>query len=138
MDLVAADANLTFTARSAEGLEETAAPLPGAESAFEIVAGDVTDPAVAGRAVTRTMERFGSVDVLENKAGTMPVGSVADVDLDDWWGVMDVNVRGPLIWTKTVLPWMLAARAGTIVKSPAGARTPSILTPAPIAPPRQR
>ena len=115
LDLVAAGANVTITARSAEGLEETAASLPGAESAFEIVAGDVTDPAVAGRAVTRTMERFGSVDVLVNNAGTMAVGSVADIDLDDWWSVMDVNVRGPLIWTKAVLPWMRAARAGRII-----------------------
>jgi len=40
LDLVAAGANVTITARSAEGLEETAASPPGAESAFEIVAGE--------------------------------------------------------------------------------------------------
>jgi NAD(P)-dependent dehydrogenase (short-subunit alcohol dehydrogenase family) len=45
----------------------------------------------------------------------MAVGSVADVELDEWWGVLNVNVRGPLIWTKAVLPWMRAHRAGTII-----------------------
>jgi NAD(P)-dependent dehydrogenase (short-subunit alcohol dehydrogenase family) len=45
----------------------------------------------------------------------MAVGSVADMELDEWWDVLNVNVRGPLIWTKAVLPWMRAHRAGTII-----------------------
>jgi len=89
--------------------------LPSAAGAVEIVVGDVTDPAVAERAVARSVQRFGGVDVLVNNAGAIAVGSVADMDLDEWWDVLNVNVRGPLIWTRAVLPWMRARRAGTII-----------------------
>lgn len=52
----------------------------------------------------------------------MLVGAVADVDLDDWWRVMDVNVRGPMIWTRAVLPGMCERKRGRIIKlsSPGG------------------
>ena len=113
--LARSGANVTITARSAQGLEETASLLPGARGAVEIVVGDVTDPSVAERAVARSQQRFGGVDVLVNNAGAMAVGSVADIDVDEWWDVMDVNVRAPLIWTKAVLPSMRARRAGTII-----------------------
>ncbi len=106
---------MTITARSTTGLEETASLLPSAESAFEIVAGDVADPVVAERTVARTVQRFGGVDVLVNNAGTMAIGPLSDMAVEDWWGVMDVNVRGPLIWTKAVMPWMRDRRAGTII-----------------------
>ena len=115
LHLARSGANVTITARSAEGLEETASLLPGARGAVEIVVGDVTDPSVAERAVARSQQRFGGVDVFVNNAGAMAVGSVADMDVDEWWDVMDVNVRGPLIWTKAVLPSMRARRAGTII-----------------------
>lgn len=115
LDLVEAGAKVTITATSADGLAETASLMRRDGGAFEIVAGDVTDPVVAERAVARTMQRFGGVDVLVNNAGTMAIGSVADMSVDDWWRVMDVNVRAPLIWTKAVLPPMRERRAGTII-----------------------
>ena len=115
LHLAGCGANVTITARSAEGLEETASLLPGAQGGVEIVVGDVTDRTVAERAVARTLQRFGGVDVLVNNAGAMAVGSIVDTDLDEWWGVLDVNVRGPLIWTKAVLPCMRSRRAGTII-----------------------
>ena len=115
LHLARSGANVTITARFAHGLEETASLLPSAAGAVEIVVGDVTDPAVAERAVARSVQRFGGVDVLVNNAGAIAVGSVADMDLDEWWDVLNVNVRGPLIWTRAVLPWMRARRAGTII-----------------------
>ena len=57
----------------------------------------------------------------------MLVGSVADVDLDDWWRVMDVNVRGPMIWTRAVLPGMCERNAVGSSTFQVLAATPSTL-----------
>lgn len=56
-------ARLSLTARSATKLQSV-----GGGDAL-MVAGDITDPAVRNEVVHRTLERFGSIDVLINSAG---------------------------------------------------------------------
>ena len=56
------------------------------------------------------MERaFGPVTLLVNNAGVLqPIGLAWEVDPDDWWRCIEVNLRGPYLWTRAVLPGMLA------------------------------
>src|SRR5438105_9503346 len=56
-------ARLSLTARSEDKLKDVG----GADAV--VTAGDITDPEVRGRAVVRTIERFGAVDILINNAG---------------------------------------------------------------------
>ena len=137
LDLVASGADVTITARSQVDLECTAALADRHPGAFEVVAGEVTDPGLAARAVARTEERFGPVDLLVNNAGTMLVGSVAAIDLEAWWRVMDVTVRGPMTSTKAVLPGMRARQGGRIINISSRGLSPSTPTSAPTAPGRR-
>jgi NAD(P)-dependent dehydrogenase (short-subunit alcohol dehydrogenase family) len=56
------------------------------------------------------------VDLLVNNAGQFgPVGPLAATDPDDWWQVLEVNLRGPVYCARAVLPGMLARGHGRIV-----------------------
>ena len=108
-------ARVTIVARSPDGLRDTVAMAGRRAEAFEIAVGDVTDPAAAGLAVERTEQRFGPVDLLVNNAGIMLIGAVEDVALEDWWHVIEVNLLGPMIWSRAVLPAMRAHHRGRII-----------------------
>ena len=67
---------------------------------------------------------WGGIDVLVNNAGMTQMLPLAMIDEEDWDQVMDVNVKGPFLTTKAVLPGMIRRRAGVILNigSLAGAR----------------
>ena len=59
---------------------------------------------------------LGPIDLLVNNAGvTGPIGPLWEVEADDWWAAMDVNVRGLVLATQLVLPDMIARRRGRII-----------------------
>jgi 3-oxoacyl-[acyl-carrier protein] reductase len=67
-------------------------------------------------------EAIGPVDLLLSNAGRFgPVGPLAAVDPDEWWQVLEVNLRGPLYCARAVLPGMLARGHGRIVNVSSGA-----------------
>jgi NAD(P)-dependent dehydrogenase (short-subunit alcohol dehydrogenase family) len=59
---------------------------------------------------------FGRIDILVNNAGiTGPTAPVARVNREDWDDVLAVNLTGPYLCCKAVLPEMVARRRGKIV-----------------------
>ncbi len=76
---------------------------------------DVTDEADWERAVSRTVERFGRLDVLVNNAGVGAQGRIEDTTVKDWDHVMDINAKGVFLGTRAVIPAMRRAGGGSIV-----------------------
>ncbi len=70
----------------------------------------------AAMAVAQTVERFGSADILVNNAGTNPsAGSLMDVDLGAVQKTWDVNLLGPLLWSRAVYKGWMGEHGGAIV-----------------------
>lgn len=86
------------------------------------VAVDVTEPAAVRAAVDEVTEGLGPVDLLVNAAGLIePVERpLWEVDPDDWWRVVEVNVRGVALLLWAVAPGMLARGHGRIVNLNSG------------------
>ncbi|KJK42823.1 3-ketoacyl-ACP reductase [Lentzea aerocolonigenes] len=58
---------------------------------------DVADEAALGAAFDLAAETFGGVDVVVNSAGIMPLGTVADMDLDVFDRIIRTNARGTFV-----------------------------------------
>ena len=77
--------------------------------------GDVSKPEDAERMVKTTVSFGGSIDVLVNNAGISANGAVADLSLDVWQRVLDVNLTGPFLLMKAAIPHMIAGGGGSII-----------------------
>jgi len=82
---------------------------------------DVTRPADAERTVDQAVERFGRIDILVNNAGISYKGYFEEMTLDQIHQQLEVNLFGPMIVTRAVLPVMRRQRSGHIISISSGA-----------------
>lgn len=76
---------------------------------------DVTDKAACEAAIAKVLHTFGRVDVLVNNAGiTQPVKTL-EISGADYDRILDVNLRGTLYMSQSVLPAMREQKGGSIV-----------------------
>ncbi|WP_264484373.1 SDR family oxidoreductase [Mesorhizobium sp. PAMC28654] len=76
---------------------------------------DVTDLDSVRAFVAAAHERYGRVDVLVNNAGIMPLSFMAELRVDEWNQMIDVNLRGVLNGIAAVLPIMAEQKSGHII-----------------------
>ena len=114
--LAKAGAAVTVVARSADQLAETVALIEQAGGRAIAVTANVTDQPVVERMAREVEQQLGPVDLLVNNAGHGgQVGATWEVDSADWWRCIDVNLRGPFLCARAVVPGMMARRRGRIV-----------------------
>ncbi|MGQ0552319.1 MAG: SDR family NAD(P)-dependent oxidoreductase [Planctomycetota bacterium] len=113
--LAEAGADCVLVARRLGDLEETARSVRAAGRRALVVPGDVTDPAVAPRAVELALAQTGRVDILINNAGVYHMQDIEATSLEDWRRVLDVNLIGPFLFAKAVGPHFKRQRSGKVV-----------------------
>lgn len=83
---------------------------------------DVTDDNQVQNMVMKAMERYGQIDVLVNNAGIMIPGEpFLDIEPARWDQSMAVNVGGPYLTCRYVVPVMVQQRRGSIINIGSGA-----------------
>lgn len=84
----------------------------GARAHFETA--NVADEAQLAAAISKISKRLGSISILVNSAATFVMRGV-DATPDEWRRSLDVNVMGPALSVKHVLPDMSALGRGSVV-----------------------
>ena len=108
---------MTLAARTAVELDETARDVAGTYGSDVLTAiTDVTSREQVDEAVTRTLDRYGRIDVMVNNAGNIgPVGKLWDNDPEDWARTVSVHLLGVFYGCRAVVPVMLNQDSGRIV-----------------------
>ncbi len=77
---------------------------------------DVSKEADVAGATRAVLDRWGTIDILVNNAAIPGVNKFAhEVTVEEWDLVFGINVRGPFLCTKHVVPTMMKAARGSIV-----------------------
>jgi len=85
---------------------------------------DVSDAAAVDRVVAHAEQHLGTVDLLVNNAARIEQVEVPfwESDLAEVWGVVETNLRGPLLLTRALLPPMVQRGHGRVINLTSRAR----------------
>ncbi len=112
--LVEGGATVSLWDRDAKMLEEACASFGAGKP--QAVGVDVGSEDSVNAAAAATIKAAGAIDILVNSAGiTGPNTTVWDYPVADWDDVMSVNLRGPFLCCRAVVPHMRAKSYGRIV-----------------------
>ena len=111
-----AGAAVSTVARSEDQLTETVVLIEGEGGRAIALPVDVTDQQAVECAMAETERQLGPVDLLVNNAGHGgQVGPLWEVEPGEWWLCVEVNIRGPFLCARAVLPGMIARQRGRII-----------------------
>ena len=113
--LAAEGANVVLGARRTDRLEKLVKEIRAAGGVAEFRALDVTSLEDMQAFVKFTKEKFGSIDVLVNNAGLMPLSRYDSYKIDEWNRMIDVNIRGVLHGIAAALPVFNEQQSGQFV-----------------------
>jgi short-subunit dehydrogenase len=115
LELAQPGVKLVLAARRQEALEKIAQSCIAKGARAAVVPTDVSSEAQCRALIVRTIEEFGSLDVLVNNAGVSMHAKFEEItDLSTFERVMQLNFYGPMWLTHAALPELRRAR-GLIV-----------------------
>ena len=113
--LAADGARVVLGARREDPLRRLAERIGAAGGKAVFTVTDVRRRGDLDRLVDTARHAFGHVDVLVNNAGVMPISPLADLQVQEWDDMIDVNIRGVLHGIAAVLPVFLEQGSGHVV-----------------------
>ncbi len=111
-----AGANVMLTSRRQQSLDEAATAIGSAPGDVATFAANAGDPDAPEACMAATVERFGTVDILVNNAATNPyLGPTIDIDVARFDKTVQVNLRGPLLWSQAAWRASMRDQGGVII-----------------------
>ena len=109
--LASKGAQVVLAARSADAIESLSKERPGS---FAIET-DMSDAASIKNLISKTLEKFGRIDVLVNNAGRGMYSAIENVNIEEYRKIFELNVVGVIAAMQEVIPVMRKQGGGSIV-----------------------
>jgi len=108
-------ATVVITGRNTDNLKKAESELK--KISLNVIAQnvDVSDELVIPDSLNEIYKMCGKIDGLVNNAPSIHTGKIVDLSLSAWKTNFKANLDAVFLTTKTVLPWMIAAKKGAIV-----------------------
>ena len=114
-------AQVFICARDEENLRAAIVEARKSGGEIEGVAGDVGNQEDVQRIVGAAVNRYGAIHILVNNASILgPRVTIASYPPEPWEEILRVNLTGPFLMIRAVLPIMLAQKAGSIINATSG------------------
>jgi short-subunit dehydrogenase len=110
-----AGARVALVARSADKLAALAEELRQQGHPALAVSADMRDPAAIRHMVDQVYQHYGQIDILVNNAGQAASGTVAEVSVENFQKIVELNVFGPVYAIQAVVPKMRQNGGGIII-----------------------
>jgi 3-oxoacyl-[acyl-carrier protein] reductase len=128
--LCAEGASVLLVSRGEADLEDAATRAAAGGGRAETLSLDITEHDAAKRVAAAAAERFGTVDVLVNNAGTARRRGLEDVPDEDWQAAWELNVMAPMRLMRAIVPGMRERGWGRVVNvSSTSGKRPSASMP---------
>ncbi len=117
-----AGAAVILAARSADEIISVADAIKHEGGKALAIPTDVSDLAQVDHLLVLTMRAYGRVDILVNNAAVVrPIGKVWETGPMAWGKTLAINVLGPYLCSRAVLPHMIERNSGRIINVSSGA-----------------
>lgn len=106
-------ARVCIVGRREDALDQVIKSLPSGSAVK--CRGDVSQAEDLARIVETAVDFGGTVNVLVNNAGVGTHGSIIDAPVEEWRKTLEINLVGPFMLMRAVIPHMIKAEGGSIV-----------------------
>jgi len=114
--LASAGASIVISSRHADEAAQAAEEIGKTYGVPALgLAADVTSESETAALVQQVSAALGPIDILINSAGINVRQPTTDLPLADWQRVLDINLTGPFICSKAVIPQMVTRARGRII-----------------------
>jgi 3-oxoacyl-[acyl-carrier protein] reductase len=122
LSLAGANFNLIINSRNDKEIRDAAGEISKITGKYVLpLHADVTSHSDVKKVVNTAIEKFDRIDVLVNNAGMALERSLVETTDEEWNQIIDTNLKGAFLFSKEVLPHMIAKRSGSIINISSGA-----------------
>jgi 3-oxoacyl-[acyl-carrier protein] reductase len=107
--------NVVICGRREKALDNTVQLAKGLSGQVTPIQGDVSQPEDVTRVVSGALSYLERVDILVNNAAVGGGGRIHEHSIADWYQTLSVNLHGPFLMCRSVLPHMRAQKSGHIL-----------------------
>jgi gluconate 5-dehydrogenase len=114
--LAEAGADLVLVGREQESLEQARKELSGAGTRVDVLTADIATPEAAQQMCAAALARYSPISILINNVGGRRINvPVEEQSLEEWQGILDLNLTSAFLCTKLIGGAMLPRRTGRII-----------------------
>jgi len=121
LEMAKEGASVVILSRTTAEIEATSRMVEEVGGRVLPLTGDISRPTDVEEAVGKALSSFGKIDILMNNAAVIgPIGTLHEVDREEWNMGMDVILGGAFLFCKAVIPHMVNQRKGKIINVTSG------------------